>query len=90
MGRVIQCHFYDKEAEGLEFQIYPGDLGKRIYENISKEAWSEWQKRQTMLINEHKLNMMDPEARQFLETRMEAYLFDRKEPEIEGYTPVKK
>lgn len=90
MSRTVHCHFYDKEAEGLEFQIYPGDLGKRIYDNISKEAWSEWQKRQTMLINEHKLNMMDPEARQFLEERMEAYLFDRKEPEIEGYTPPTK
>ena len=87
MPRKVQCHFYDKEAEGLEFQIYPGDLGKRIYDNISKEAWSEWQKRQTMLINEHKLNMMDPDARKFLEERMEAYLFDRKEPKIEGYTP---
>ncbi|MCY7297350.1 oxidative damage protection protein [Alteromonas sp. a30] len=90
MSRKVQCQFYDKEAEGLEFQIYPGDLGKRIYDNISKEAWSEWQKRQTMLINEHKLNMMDPDARKFLEERMEAYLFDRKEPEIEGYTPPEK
>ena len=90
MSRTVHCHFYDKAAEGLEFQIYPGDLGKRIYDNISKEAWSEWQKRQTMLINEHKLNMMDPEARKFLEERMEAYLFDRKEPEIEGYTPPSK
>lgn len=89
MGRNVHCHFYDKEAEGLEFQIYPGDLGKRIYDNISKEAWSEWQKRQTMLINENKLNMMDPEARQFLEEQMQAYLFDRKEPDIEGYTPPK-
>ncbi len=90
MSRKIQCHFYDKEAEGLDFQMYPGDLGKRIYDNISKEAWSEWQKRQTMLINEHKLNMMDPDARKFLEERMEAYLFERKEPEIEGYTPPEK
>lgn len=90
MSRTIHCQFYDKEAAGLDFQIYPGEIGKRIFDNISKEAWSEWQKRQTMLINEHKLNMMDAEARQFLEEKMVAFLFEKQEPEIEGYVPPAK
>ena len=87
MSRTVYCQNLKKDAEGLDFQLYPGELGKRIFDNISKEAWTEWQKKQTMLINEHKLNMMEPEARKFLEEQMEAYLFEGKEPNIEGYTP---
>lgn len=89
MSRTVFCQRLQKEADGLDFQLYPGELGKRIFDNISKEAWSDWQKKQTMLINEHKLNMMDPKARAFLEEHMSAYLFDGREPEIEGYTPPK-
>ena len=87
MSRTVFCQRLNKEADGLDFQLYPGDLGKRIFDNISKEAWGEWQKKQTMLINEHKLNMMEPEARKFLEEQMVGYLFEGKEPNIEGYTP---
>lgn len=89
MSRTVFCQRLQKEAEGLDFQFYPGELGKRIFDNISKEVWADWQKKQTMLINEHKLNMMDPKARSFLEAHMSAYLFEGKEPEIEGYTPPK-
>lgn len=87
MSRTVFCQRLNKETEGLDFQLYPGELGKRIFENISKEAWAEWQKKQTMLINENKLNMMQPEARTFLEQQMDAYLFEGKEPDIEGYVP---
>ena len=90
MSRVVFCQRLQKEADGLDFQLYPGELGKRIYDNISKEAWADWQKKQTMLINEKKMNMMNPDDRAFLEAAMVAYLFDGKEPEIEGYTPEKK
>lgn len=89
MSRTVFCQRLQKDADGLDFQLYPGELGKRIFDNISKEAWAEWQKRQTMLINEHKLNMMDPTARIFLEEKMEAYLFEGIEPTIEGFTPPK-
>ncbi|GEA11997.1 oxidative damage protection protein [Alteromonas sp. KUL49] len=89
MSRTVFCQRLQKDADGLDFQLYPGELGKRIFDNISKEAWAEWQKRQTMLINEHKLNMMDPTARSFLEEKMEAYLFEGIEPTIEGFTPPK-
>ncbi|MDV2856751.1 MULTISPECIES: oxidative damage protection protein [Oceanimonas] len=87
MSRTIFCQRLNKEAEGLDFQMYPGELGKRIYDNISKEAWAEWQKKQTMLINEKKLNMMNAEHRQLLEQEMVAYLFEGADVNIEGYTP---
>lgn len=87
MSRTLYCQYLKKEAEGLDFQLYPGELGERIFNNISKEAWAEWQKKQTMLINEKRLNMMDTEARAYLEKEMEAFLFEGKEVEIEGYKP---
>lgn len=87
MSRTVFCEHFQKEAEGLDFQLYPGELGERIFNHISKEAWAEWQTKQTMLINENRLNMMEPNDRTFLETQMTAFLFDRKEPQIEGYTP---
>lgn len=90
MSRTVFCKRLNKEAEGLDFQLYPGELGKNIFDNICKEAWGEWQKKQTMLINENKLNMMQPEARKFLEEQMQAYLFEGKEPTIEGYVPPAK
>lgn len=90
MSRTVYCQYLKKEAEGLDYQLYPGELGTRIYENISKEAWAEWQKKQTMLINEKRLNMMQPEARNFLEQQMKAFLFEGKDVEIEGYTPPAK
>ncbi|MFD1006979.1 oxidative damage protection protein [Oceanisphaera ostreae] len=87
MSRTIFCQRLQKEAEGLEFQLYPGELGKRIYDNISKEAWAAWQHKQTMLINEKKLNMMNSEHRQLLEQEMVAYLFEGAEVKVDGYTP---
>lgn len=90
MSRTVFCQSLQKEAEGLGFQLYPGEVGKRIFDNISQEAWKIWQKKQTMLINEKKMNMMEPNDRAFLENAMVAYLFEGKEPEIEGYVPIKK
>ncbi|SDK11015.1 MULTISPECIES: oxidative damage protection protein [Ferrimonas] len=87
MARTVFCQYLNKEADGLDFQLYPGELGKKIFDNISKEAFGLWQKKQTMLINEHKLNMMNPEHRQMLEGHMTAFLFEGKDVEIEGYRP---
>ncbi|MDG3087109.1 oxidative damage protection protein [Vibrio hannami] len=87
MSRSVFCARLKKEADGLDFQLYPGELGKKIFENISKEAWAQWQSKQTMLINEKKLNMMDPEHRKLLETEMEQFLFEGKDVVIDGYTP---
>ncbi|MDD1791930.1 oxidative damage protection protein [Enterovibrio makurazakiensis] len=87
MSRTVFCERLKKDAEGLDFQLYPGDLGKRIFDNISKEAWAQWQSKQTMLINEKKLNMMEPDHRKLLEEEMVKYLFEGHDTVIEGYTP---
>ncbi|ALP43231.1 oxidative damage protection protein [Aeromonas schubertii] len=87
MSRTVFCQRLQKGAPGLDFQLYPGELGKRIFDNISKEAWAEWQKKQVMLINEKKLNMMNLEHRQFLEQEMVQYLFEGADVQIDGYTP---
>ncbi|MEJ2763999.1 oxidative damage protection protein [Photobacterium sp. MCCC 1A19761] len=87
MSRTVFCARLKKEADGLDFQLYPGELGKRIFDNISKEAWAEWQGKQTMLINEKKLNMMDPEHRKLLENEMVKFLFEGQDVVIDGYTP---
>jgi Fe-S cluster biosynthesis and repair protein YggX len=90
MSRTVFCQNLKKEGDGLDFQLYPGDIGKRIFDNISKEAWGIWQKKQTMLINEKKMNMMNADDRVFLESAMVAYLFEGKEPVIDGYVPPTK
>jgi len=78
MSRLVQCVKLGKEAEGLDMAPYPGELGQRIYENISKEAWQMWMGQQTILINEHRLNVIDPEHRAFIEGEMEKFLFGEK------------
>lgn len=90
MSRQVYCIKLKKEAEGLDFQIYPGELGKKIFDNISKEAWVQWQSKQTMLINEHKLNMMNSEDRALLEKNMNHFLFEDGEINIEGFVPKSK
>ena len=90
MTRMVTCEHLKKEAPGLAFQLYPGEIGKRIFDNISQEAFSMWQKKQTMLINENKLNMMEANDRKFLEEKMTAFLFEGIEPTIEGYVPPTK
>jgi Fe-S cluster biosynthesis and repair protein YggX len=75
MARKVQCVLLKREAEGLEYSPYPGELGKRIYDNISKEAWGQWVAHQTMLINENRLTPIEPKARAFLVAEMEKFLF---------------
>jgi Fe-S cluster biosynthesis and repair protein YggX len=75
MTRTVHCAKLDIDAEGLDFAPWPGELGKRIYESVSKQAWRQWLAHQTMLINENRINPLDPAARKFLETQMRAFLF---------------
>ena len=75
MARRVKCVKLGKEAEGLDFPPYPGELGKKIYESVSKEAWQIWLKHQTMLINEYRITPMDPKARKFLEGELEKFFF---------------
>ena len=85
MTRMVQCQMLDQELEGLTFQTWPGELGKRIYENISQQAWQQWMNLQTMLINENRLSPLDPEHRKFLEVEMEKFLFGGGSEKPEGY-----
>ncbi len=85
MTRIVKCIKLGREAEGLDFPPYPGELGKRIFENISKEAWREWINHQTMLINENRLNLSDSKARQYLAEQMEAHFFGGGAEQPEGY-----
>lgn len=75
MPRTVHCQYLHREAPGLERIPYPGELGKRIYESISAEAWQAWIRHQTMLINEYRLSPIEPKARQFLVGEMEKFLF---------------
>ena len=90
MTRMVKCIKLGREAEGLAMPPYPGELGKRIFENVSKEAWQMWLRHQTMLINEHRISPIDPKARSFLETEMENFFFGAGSAPPEGYVPPQK
>ena len=87
MTRTVQCAKLGKEADGLDFPPYPGELGQRIFNEISKEAWQMWLAHQTMLINEYRLNPLDPKARKFIEGEMEKYFFGEGAQLPEGFVP---
>lgn len=90
MSRTVHCQYLDREAEGLDFAPYPGELGQRIYEHISKEAWQQWLGHQTMLINENRLSPINPEHRKFLEQEMQKFLFEGGAEKPAGYVPPEK
>ncbi len=77
MSRMVQCVVLKKEAEGLDRQPYPGELGKRVFENVSKEGWQKWLRHQTILINENRLTPVDPQHRKFLEGEMQSFFFGK-------------
>jgi Fe-S cluster biosynthesis and repair protein YggX len=85
LSRKVQCHMLGEELDGLAFQPYPGELGKRIYENISQQAWQKWLDLQTMLINENRLSPINPEHRKYLEGEMEKFFFGEGAEMPEGY-----
>ena len=87
MARMIHCVKLGTEAEGLDRPPYPGEFGQRVFDNISKEAWQLWMKHQTILINEHRLSVIDPKSREFLEKEMENFLFGEGSDTPEGFTP---
>jgi len=90
MARTVHCVKLGREAEGLDFPPMPGELGKRIFENVSKEAWQQWLRHQTMLINENRLSLMDPRARQYLAEQVEKHFFGSGADVAAGYVPPKK
>ncbi len=89
MSHMVQCVLLKREAAGLDRVPYPGELGRRIYENVSKEAWAKWLGHQTMLMNEYRLTPIEPKARKFLETEMEKFFFGTGSAAPEGFQPPK-
>ena len=87
MARLVQCVHLKKEAEGIAFPPYPGELGKRIYDNVSQEAFEMWKKHQTMLVNENRLNLADQRAREYLKRQMEKHFFGDGADTAQGYVP---
>lgn len=87
MTKTIFCTKLKTDAEALERAPFPGELGQKILDNISKQAWSDWLSHQTMLINEYRLSMIEPKSRQFLKEEMNAFLFEDKGTKPQGYTP---
>jgi len=88
MSHIVKCVKLKKEAEGLARAPYPGEIGKKIFENVSNEAWQLWMKHQTMLINENRLSVIDPKAREYLEEQMLKFLFEDDADMPDGYKPT--
>ena len=87
MARMVKCVKLGHEAEGLDFPPYPGELGKRIFESVSKEAWRQWLEHQKMLVNESQLSLADKKARDYLAQQMEKYFFSGGVDVAAGYVP---
>jgi Fe-S cluster biosynthesis and repair protein YggX len=87
MSRTVHCVVLNRDAEGLDFAPWPGELGKRVMENVSKEGWQQWLRKQTMLINEKGLSPLNPEHKAYLADQMEAFFFGDGGDEPEGYRP---
>jgi Fe-S cluster biosynthesis and repair protein YggX len=87
MARTVRCALLKIETDGLDYVPYPGELGKRIYANVSKQAWQQWLAHQTTLINEYRLSPIEPKARKFLEGEMEKFFFgggSERPPDFQG------
>lgn len=87
MPRTVFCVKLKRDAEGLDFPPYPGELGKRVFENVSKEAWKQWLEQQKMLVNENRLNLADKKARDYLSQQMERHFFGAGADTATGYVP---
>jgi len=88
MTRMVNCVLLKREAEGLERLTYPGDLGQRIFDNVSKEAWQKWLRQQTILLNEYRLSPINPRDRKFLEEEMNKFFFGEGASKVDNFKPV--
>ncbi|MBI3716031.1 MAG: oxidative damage protection protein [Betaproteobacteria bacterium] len=87
MTRMVNCSKLGTEAEGLDYPPYPGVIGKRIFDNISKQAWKEWLEHQKRLVNENRLNLADIKARKYLEEQMVRHFFGEGADQASGFVP---
>jgi len=87
MARMVNCVKLKREAEGLDFPPYPGEMGKKLYMSVSKEAWKLWLEHQKMLVNENRLNLSDARARKYLEEQMQRHFFGEGADAAQGFVP---
>jgi Fe-S cluster biosynthesis and repair protein YggX len=87
MARTVKCIKLGREAEGLDFPPFPGAIGQRIFDGVSKEAWKQWLELQKMLVNENRLNLADKKARDYLVQQMEKHFFGGGADQAQGYVP---
>ncbi|MFK8048600.1 MAG: oxidative damage protection protein [Halioglobus sp.] len=87
MSRTVFCKKYQKDLEGLDAPPFPGAKGQDLFENVSKQAWADWQTQQTMLINEKHLSLVDPDARKYLQQEMDKFFAGEEYDKAEGYVP---
>lgn len=87
MARTVECVKLGRQAEGLDFPPFPGALGKRLFDSVSKEAWKGWLEQQKMLVNENRLSLADPKARKYLMEQTEKYFFGQGADAAAGYVP---
>ena len=90
MTRTVHCRYFDEDKEGMAMAPFPGDAGENIYNSISQEAWLLWIKHQTMLINEKKLNLMEPDTKAYLDEQREKFFNKEDADKVEGYIPPEK
>jgi len=89
MARTVNCVKLGREADGMDFPPMPGELGKKLFERVSKEAWQQWVKLQTMIINENRLNLADARHREYLREQCEKHFFGEGADQVEGFSPPK-
>ena len=87
MSRTVNCKKYGKELPGLVVAPYPGPKGQEIYENVSQQAWKDWQNLQVMLINEKQLSMVNGDDRKYLQAEMDKFFNNEDHDHAEGYVP---
>lgn len=90
MTRMVMCRKYNQELPALARPPFPGSKGEDLYNHISQKAWEDWQKHQTMIINERHLNMMNADDRKFLMQEMDKFFAGESFAQAEGYTPEEK
>lgn len=89
MTRTVFCRKLKQELEGMAFPPFPGPVGQQIFETVAKETWQLWLKEQTMIINENRLSVMDPQAQKFLAEQREKFLDNQDYERAKGWVPEK-
>lgn len=88
MARMVHCVKLGRELPGLDKPPYPGELGQRVFDNVSQEGWDLWLRQATIVINHYGLSLFDPRAQEFMAQQMEEFFFSPEAAMPEGWTPA--